>query len=162
MRVFLFTDRSFQRNRILCDLLDLTDTVDRHIQLFCDLFRQRFPAQLLQQNPRRTRQTVDRLHHMHGDSDRARLVCDRARDRLTDPPRRIRGKFESFLIVKLFHRFHQSEVAFLDQIQKQHPASDIPLRNGNNQPQVCLRQALLRRFIAFLHLARQLDLFIHR
>src|SRR6201994_2222869 len=46
----------------------------------------RLAAYLMQHLPRGAHQLVDRLDHVHRDADRARLIGNRAGDRLADPP----------------------------------------------------------------------------
>ncbi len=43
--------------------------------------RRRLSSQFLQKLARNADQFIDRLHHMHGNSDRSRLIGDRSRDR---------------------------------------------------------------------------------
>src|SRR5262249_25396282 len=69
---------------------------------------------------------------------------DRARDRLADPPRRVRRELEALRVVELLDRAHETEVAFLDQVQEQHAATDISLRDRHDQAQVRLDQFTLR------------------
>ena len=99
---------------------------------------------------------------MHGDPDRARLVGDRPRDRLAYPPGRIGRKFETFLIIELLHGLHQAEIAFLNEVEKEHPAPHVPFRDGNDETEVRLGKALFRGFVPLLHAAREVDLFIRR
>ena len=56
------------------------------------LFGRRLAADLLHQPARNLEHAVDRLDHVHGDADGARLVGDGARDGLADPPCRIGGE----------------------------------------------------------------------
>ena len=49
-------------------------------------------------------------------------------------------------MVKLFNRFDQTQVTFLDQVQELHAAAHIALCNGNYQTQVGFAQALLGFF----------------
>ena len=61
---------------------------------------------------------VQLLDHVHGDADRARLVGDRARDRLADPPRRVRRELVALAVVELLDRADQAERALLDQVEE--------------------------------------------
>ena len=98
---------------------------------------------------------------MHWDADGAGLVGDGTGDGLADPPGRIGGELESLGVVELFHRFDQTQIALLDQIQELHAAAHIPLGNGDHQTQVGLAQTLLG-FLAIgaagLDLQRQIHL----
>ena len=67
--------------------------------------------------------------------DHARfLVRDSTRNGLTNPPRRIRAELISLAIVKLLDGFNEAQIAFLNQVQKQHAPADITLSNRYHQP----------------------------
>ena len=99
---------------------------------------------------------------MHGNADGARLIGDGTGDGLTDPPRRVRRELEALLVVELLHRLHEAEIALLDEVEKEHPAADIPLGNGDDKAQVGLREALFRRLVPLLHPTGELDLLVPR
>ncbi len=163
MAVFLLADRGLEGDRLLGDLQDLADTVDGHIHLLGDLFRGWFAAELLQQLSRDADQLVDRLNHVDRDADRAGLVRDCAGDRLADPPCRVCGELEAFAVVVFFNSLDETEVSFLDQVEEQHAAADIALRDGDNQTKVGLREpllGLLADLAALLHLLGELDLLL--
>src|SRR5205085_10950040 len=88
-------------------------------------------------------QLVDRLDHVHGDADGSSLVRDRPCYRLADPPRRVRRELVALRIVELLHRADQTEVALLDQVQEQHPATHVTLGYRDDQAQVRLDQLAL-------------------
>ena len=75
---------------------------------------------------------------MHGDADGARLIGDRARDGLPDPPRGVGRELEPFGVVELLDGPDEAEVALLDQVEEQQPASEVALRDGHHQPEVGL------------------------
>src|SRR6266536_2795087 len=62
-----------------------------------------------------------------------RLIRDRPRNRLPNPPGRIRGELETLGVVELLHRADQSEVSLLDQVQQQHAPADVPSGDGDDQ-----------------------------
>ncbi|SAE83023.1 Uncharacterised protein [Enterobacter cloacae] len=70
---------------------------------------------------------------MHRNTDGARLVCDRAGDRLTDPPGSIGGELVTTTVFKLIYRFHQTDVAFLNQIQELQATVGVFLGDRDNQ-----------------------------
>src|SRR5256886_17007584 len=80
---------------------------------------------------------------VHGQPDRARLVGERARDGLADPPRRVGGKARAALGLELLHRAQEPEVALLDQIRQRQPAVQVAARDLDDEAQVRLDQALL-------------------
>ena len=80
---------------------------------------------------------------MHRDADRASLIGDRTRNGLANPPGRIRGEFEALRIVELLDCTDKAEVAFLDEIEEQHAATDVALRDGNDEAKVRFDDLLL-------------------
>ena len=108
-----------------------------------DLLARRLAAVLLHEAARDAHELVDRLHHVDGDADRPRLVGDRARDRLADPPRRVGAELEALAVVELLDRADQADVAFLDQVEQRHAAADVLLRDADDEPQVRLGELLL-------------------
>ena len=99
---------------------------------------------------------------MHGNPDGSGLICNGSRNSLTDPPSSIGGKLVSFSIVELFHSLDQTQIALLNQIQKQHSTAYIPLCDADHQTQVRLCKALLRILIPQLHPLCQFDLLLRR
>ncbi|HSQ64448.1 MAG TPA: hypothetical protein VLM85_14590, partial [Polyangiaceae bacterium] len=92
MRIFLIADRRFEADRLLGDLQHLPHLLERHAQLVGKLLRGGLAADLVQHLAAGPHQLVDRLDHVHRDADRARLIGDRAGDRLADPPGGIGGE----------------------------------------------------------------------
>ncbi len=144
VRIFFFADRSLQRDRLLRNLQHLAHLRNRNVHLLRDLFAGRFAAQLLHQRARSTNQFIDRFDHVHRDSNRARLIGDGASDRLANPPGCIGGKLITAAPFELVHGLHQTDVAFLNQIEKLQPAVGVLLRNRNDQSQVGLDQFAFR------------------
>ena len=63
-------------------------------------------------------QLVDCLNHVHWNTDRTRLIGNGTGDGLTDPPGGVCGELVTPAVFELVHRLHQSDIAFLNQIQK--------------------------------------------
>src|SRR5499426_547903 len=80
--------------------------------------RRGLAADLVEHLARLTHDVADALHHVHGEADGARLVGDRARDRLPDPPRGIGRELVATAILELIDRLHQADIAFLDQVEE--------------------------------------------
>ena len=76
----------------------------------------------------------DAVHHVHRHADGASLVGDGAGDGLPDPPGGVSGKAESAVIIEFLNRFHQSQVAFLDQVKEGHAAADVTFGHADHQP----------------------------
>ncbi len=90
--------------------------------------------QLLHQMAADLHQTIDRLDHMHGDTDRTGLVGNSAGDGLADPPGRVGGELVAFAVVELFDRAQQAHVAFLDQIHQRQAAIHVLFGHTDDQP----------------------------
>ena len=112
-------------------------------ELFGQFLRRRLAADLVQHLPRCAHQLVDRLDHVHGDADGARLIGDGAGDRLPDPPRCIGAELVAAAVFELIHRLHQADIAFLDQIQELQAAIGVFLRDRDHQAQIGLDHLLL-------------------
>ena len=80
---------------------------------------------------------------MHRDADRARLVGDRAGDRLADPPGGVGRELVAAPPLELVDGLHQADVAFLDQVEEQESAVRVLLRDRDHEPQVRLDQLAL-------------------
>ena len=102
---------------------------------------------------------VERFDGVHGQTNRPAVVGDRASDGLTNPPGRIGGELEAAPELEAVHGFHQPDVAFLDQIEQREPASEVALRDRDDETQVRLDQLALRlheEFLALPHLGKPL------
>ena len=145
--VFFVANRRFQRNRLLGDLQHLAHFFQRHGQLGCQFFRRRLATDFVQHLARRADQLVDGLDHVHRNTDGARLIGNRAGDRLADPPGGIGREFIAAAVFKLIDGLHQADVAFLDQVQELQAAVGVFFGNRDHEPQVRLDHflfALLR------------------
>src|SRR5439155_4383458 len=106
---------------------DLLDLLDGQVEVGRDLERQRLAAQLAAQLPLRAHDPVQLLADVDGEADRARLVGERPRDPLADPPRRVRRKLETPAMVKLLGRAAEPDRPLLDEIDEREPLYEVPL-----------------------------------
>ena len=157
MTVLFLTDWCLQRYRFLGNLQNLTHSFYRHVHLFCNLFRGRFPSQLLKQLSGNTDQLVNGLYHVNRNTDSSCLVCNGSGDRLTDPPGSIRTELIAFSVVKFLNCLDQSKISLLDQIKEQHSPTYITLCNTDHKTQVSLCQSFLSIFISLFHFFCQFD-----
>ena len=144
VRIFLVAHRGFERQRLLGYLENLAHLLQRHAELLGQFFRRRLAADLVQHLARGAHNLVDRLDHVHRNADGARLVRDRARDGLTDPPRRIGRELVAAAILELVDRLHQADIAFLDQVEELQAAVGVFLGDGDDEAEVRLHHFLLR------------------
>ena len=96
---------------------------------------------------------------MHGDPDRARLVSERAGDRLTDPPGRVGRELEPLAVVELLRRADEADRALLDQVKERQPLVAVVLCYGDDETQVRLDHPLLGVETATLDPLGEIDLF---
>src|SRR5262252_6532614 len=93
---------------------------------------------------RRPSQPSQVIDHVRGDADGARLIGDRAGDRLADPPRRIGRKLVAAAVFEFVDRLHQADVPLLDEIEELQPAAPVLLGDRNDETEVGFDQFLLR------------------
>src|SRR6266508_2638371 len=142
--VLLLADGGLEADRLLRDLEDLADLVERQLHLLGDLLRGWLAPELLHEVAARPDELVDRLDHVDRDADGPRLVGDRARDRLTDPPRRVRRELVASLVLELVDRLHEADVPLLDEVEELQAAVRVLLRDRHDEPQVRLHELGLR------------------
>src|SRR6516162_3283406 len=118
MGVPLFADRCFERERLLGDLQRLAYLFERHVELLGKLLRRRLAAYLVEHLPAGAYDLVDNLNHVNGYTDGARLILERATNRLPNPPSGVGREFEATSIFELVDGLHQANVAFLDQVEE--------------------------------------------
>src|SRR5688572_4888136 len=143
MRILVVADRCLHRDRLFCDLEHLPDLVLGHLHPHRELVGRWFTAHLLQHLPRDAVELVDGLDHVHRDTDGARLVGDRARDGLPDPPGRVGRELVATAVLELVDRLHQADVALLDQVQELQSAVRVLLGDRDHETKVRLDHLLL-------------------
>src|SRR5499433_2583008 len=143
MRILLVADRGFQRQRLFHYLEHFANLLERHAELLGKLLGRGLAADLVEHLARLTYDFADALHHVHGDADGARLVRNRARDRLPDPPRRVGRELVTAAILEFVDRLHQADIAFLDQVEELQAAVGVFLGDGDDEAQVRLHHLLL-------------------
>src|SRR6516162_3904075 len=154
MGVLLFADRGFERKRLLGDLQRLAYLFERHMELLGKLLRRRLAAYLVEHLPARTHDLVDSLNHVNGYTDGARLIRERAADRLSNPPSGIGRELVATSIFELVDCLHQADVAFLNQVEELQATVPVFLCDRDDEAQVRLYHLLLcleRLALAFLH-----------
>src|SRR5258708_30377914 len=133
---------------------DFPHLLQWHAELLGKLLGRGLAADLVEHLPRRVDDLVDHFDHVYGDADGARLVGDRACDRWADPPDGIGRELVAAAILELIDRLHQTDIAFLDQIEELQPAVGVFLGDRDDEAQVRLHQLLLglaRLALALLH-----------
>ena len=156
MAVVIIADRRFHGNRLFGDLHDLADLVFGNFHTLSQNGCIRFEAELLQMLATDPVHLVDGLDHVDRDADSARLVGNRARDRLADPPSGVRRELIAAAIFELVHCLHQTDIAFLNQIQELQATIGVFLGNRDHQAQIGLDHFALGRAAGGLALVHAL------
>ena len=123
-----------------------------------DLVERRLAAELRPQLPIRAVDLLQALDDVDGHADRPRLVRERARDRLADPPGRIGRELEAATPVELLDRADEPERALLDEVEERKALVAVVLRDRDDEAEVRLDHPLLRVHVAALDALRELDL----
>ena len=123
-----------------------------------DLVVRRLAAALGAQLALGAHDLVQLLDDVDRHADRARLVGERPRDRLADPPRRVRRELVALAPVELLGRAHEADRPLLDQVEERQALVAVALRDRDDEPQVRLDHLLLRAMVAALDPLRELDL----
>src|SRR5215472_17809256 len=134
MAIFLFSDRSFERNRFPRDLEDLSHYIEWQVHPLRDFLRGRFASEFLYEMSRRPDELIDCLDHMYRDTDRSGLIGNCPGNRLPDPPGGIGTRLIPAFVLELIHRLHQTDVSLLNQIQELKPAVRVLFGDTNHQP----------------------------
>ena len=109
--------------------------------MLADLNRGGFPAQIAVELVACSLDPIDPVDHMDGKPNSASLVGDRTRNRLPDPPGRIRAELESAMVIKFLDRPDQSEISFLDQIEKSETPGRLAFGDRDDQPKIGFDQS---------------------
>src|SRR5882724_10697313 len=141
--VAFVADRRLERDRVLYDPDHAPHLVERQAEARSDLVLGRLAARLLDHDADGAADAVQRLDHVDGHADRARLIRERAADRLADPPGRVRREAVPAPIVELDDGAHQADVAFLDEVEERQPALRVALRETHDEPEVGLDELAL-------------------
>src|SRR5690242_18343184 len=129
-------DGSFQRYRVAGDGLQLLDLFDRDVHAAADFFVGRDAAELLFELAGGAQELVHTLVHVNGNANGARLIGDGARDGLANPPSSVGRELVAAAVFELVGGAHETDVAFLDQIEQVEAAVDVLLGDGNDQAQI--------------------------
>jgi hypothetical protein len=103
-----------------------------------------FAAEILDELLLHPHQLVDRLDHVHRDTDGAGLIGDRAGDGLADPPGGVGGELVAAAVLELLDRLHEAHVAFLDEVEEGEAAVGVLLGDRDHEAEVGLHHLGLR------------------
>src|SRR6266849_8546231 len=144
VRLVFFSDGRFEGKGLLRNLLGLAHRVHGNVHALGNFFRSRLTPEFLHQLLTGANLLVDRLDHVHGNADGARLIRDGPGDGLANPPSGVGRKLVAAAPLEFVGTLHESKVAFLDQIKKLQPAIGVLFGDGHNEAKVGLGQFFLR------------------
>src|SRR6266566_2351213 len=159
-RVLLLADRLLQRDGMLRHAEDLPHLPGRNLELGGNFVRTRLAPEPLDQLALDVHDLVQLLDHVHGNPDRPRLVGDRARHRLANPPGRVRRELVALAIVEFLYGANQAEGAFLDQVEEAQAAAQVGLGDRDDETEVRLDHLRLRGHVAAFDPLREIDLLV--
>src|SRR3954471_301854 len=160
--LLLVADGLLERDRRLRRALDRVDLFGIDARDLGDLLGRGLAPELGHELALGPADLVELLHHVDRDADRARLVGQGPRDRLPDPPRRVRRELEALAVVELLRRANQTERALLDEVEERESLVSVVLRDGDDEPQVGLDHLLLCVEVAALDALREVNLLLRR
>src|SRR5581483_7331331 len=158
LAVAVRADALVQRHRRLDGVERLLDVLELQLRRVRELLRGRLTAELRVELGRRAAELHAALLDVNRDADRAGLVRDRTLAGLADPPGRVGRELVALPPVELLDRAVEADHAVLDQVEQRHAVTLVALRDRDDEPQVGVDHALLRREVAALDTLRQLDL----
>src|SRR5512133_720827 len=92
--------RRLEADRVLHEVEQLLDALLREAALLCKLGLRRLAVELLRKLPARAHEAPNLVCDVNRKPDSSALVGQRSRDRLPDPPRRIRRELVAHLVVE--------------------------------------------------------------
>src|SRR5919112_372936 len=116
--LLLVADRLLEADRRLRAALDRVDLLRVDAGDLGDLLGGGLAAQLGDELALGAADLVELLDDVDRDADRARLVGERASDRLADPPCRVGRELEALAVVELLGSADQAERSLLDQVEE--------------------------------------------
>src|SRR5205807_6265100 len=114
----VLTDRRLERQRLTRRLENEPHLLRRYTCSLSDLFRRGFASHLVDEAAVHPRDPVERLDHVDGNPDRTRVIGDRPRNGLADPPRRVRRELEAATVLEPVDGLHEPDVALLDEVEQ--------------------------------------------
>ena len=126
----------------MSDALEFGHLLRGELQLLSDLLDRWIASEFLHQHTLRPGEFVDRLHHVDGNPDGARLVGEGSGDGLADPPGGVGGELETLPVVELLDGTDQTKVSLLNEVEQDEAAPYIFLGDGNDEAEVGLDEPL--------------------
>src|SRR4051812_40660995 len=139
-RVAFLAHRCLEGDRMPGDVQDLTYLVIGDVHGAGNLELSRLSLEDLLQPVPRFLHPIYGLADMNREPNRSALIGNSAGDCLPNPPGGIGGEFEPALVVKLVGRLHETDIAFLDEIEEGETATDVLLCNRDDESKICANE----------------------
>ena len=136
--VVAVTHGGLKRDRLLSHLENGLHASHGKLDLVGDLLSRGFATVLLHKLLLDADQLVDRLDHMHRDTDGAGLIGDGAGDGLTNPPSGVGRELVAAAVLKLLDGLHKTHVSLLDQVEERESAVGVLLGDRDDEAEVGL------------------------
>ena len=118
------------------------------VEAFGDLEVRRLATELLEKRARPLADAVQRAGTIQWHPYDSRLLGQRLKNALPDPPHRVRDELDALRLVEFVRRADEPEVALVDQIGERDSLVLIFLGDGNDEAQV-RPDELVERFLVF-------------
>src|SRR5207253_3269130 len=160
LRGIIIADRRIERGRTDRNCLKLRDFSTRNSDFIAELVIGRFATELFAHLQRYATHLGDFVHKVHRQPDGFALIRQRSLDGLLDPPSGVSAQLSALRRIEPFHRLHEPDVAFGDQIQQRQTKVRVVVCDLDHQTQVGANHQRTRLAIAFLDFSGQVDLLL--
>ena len=134
--IFAFANRPVETDRLTTDVQDAPGFFKADAGSSGGFLCCRLSAHFVQEALCRIPQSAQNIDHVDRNADRSRLVGNRPRDRLANPPGGVGRELEAAAVLVFVDRPHQARIAFLNQIQEAETPIAVFLGDRDDQPQV--------------------------
>lgn len=133
-----------------------------HPYLFADSLKSRGTTEFLAQVVNGGAKLIYVFTHVHGNANGSRPIGQRPHYRLANPPHGVGAEPIAFAVIESLYGAHQTNVAFLNEVQQREALIEIALCDADHQPEVRLDHAPLRVLTAVLDAHRKFDFLLRR
>ena len=134
--------RRFEGKRHSVDANQLAELFGGQVHLEGEFLSGGLALKLSEQVNPHVSEPVHDLVRVNRNPYRARLIAERAFDRLPNPPRGLRGEFVAEPVVELVDGSHEPDVPFLNQVEEVEPTARVSIRYGHDQAEIGLHDLL--------------------
>src|SRR5439155_7056933 len=152
--------RCVERQVHLGDHHRFGDFVFADVETFRDLGIAWLATELLQQTARSFADAMKSAGAVQGDTDDSRLLGQRLKDGLANPPNRVRNELDPLRLVELVRSANEAEVALVDQIGERDALILIFFRDRDDESEIGSYQGIEGFLVILSDKLRELDFFL--